>query len=132
MQQKVPAGLLWGSDLETQALRMAKDGLRQTGLPADAASWFNADFCKLDSAPTQDKGVLICNPPYGERLGEEESLLPLYKGIGDTMKQKFQGWTGFVLTSNSTLAKNIGLRTARRQVLYNGPLECRLLQFNLY
>jgi 23S rRNA (guanine2445-N2)-methyltransferase / 23S rRNA (guanine2069-N7)-methyltransferase len=79
-----------------------------------------------------EKGVFIVNPPYGERLGEEEELKALYKRIGDLMKQKFRGWTGYVFTGSPELAKSIGLKASRRFVLFNGPIECRLLKFDLY
>ena len=82
--------------------------------------------------PGLDGGLFIVNPPYGERLGEEEELKPLYRLIGDTMKKKFQGWKGGVFTGSSVLAKEVGLKADRRHVLFNGPIECRLLTYSLY
>ena len=79
-----------------------------------------------------EEGLIVVNPPYGERLGEVEELKPLYKKLGDTFKQEFKGWTGYVFTGNQDLAKSIGLQASRRFVLYNGALECRLLKFDLY
>ncbi|HCF57836.1 MAG TPA: bifunctional 23S rRNA (guanine(2069)-N(7))-methyltransferase RlmK/23S rRNA (guanine(2445)-N(2))-methyltransferase RlmL, partial [Myxococcales bacterium] len=67
-------------------------------------------------------------PPYGERLGEIEGLRGLYKRIGDTLKQRFKGWDGFVFTGNLELTKSVGLKATRRHVLYNGAIECRLLE----
>jgi 23S rRNA (guanine2445-N2)-methyltransferase / 23S rRNA (guanine2069-N7)-methyltransferase len=78
------------------------------------------------------QGILVTNPPYGERLGEVESLKPLYKELGDTFKRKFKGWQGYVFTGSPDLAKTIGLKASRRFVLYNGPIECRLLKFEMY
>jgi len=78
------------------------------------------------------QGVLIVNPPYGERLGETESLKGLYQGLGDLLKKKFTGWEGYIFTGNSELAKCIGLKAARKTVLYNGAIECRLLKYELY
>jgi putative N6-adenine-specific DNA methylase len=82
--------------------------------------------------PEGDKGVVIINPPYGKRLGDVEKLKDLYRQIGDVMKQRCRGWTGFVLTGNVELAKYIGLKASRRFVLFNGPIECRLLRYELY
>jgi putative N6-adenine-specific DNA methylase len=82
--------------------------------------------------PEGDKGVVIINPPYGKRLGDVEKLKALYRQIGDVMKQHCRGWTGFVLTGNLELAKHIGLKASRRFVLFNGPIECRLLRYELY
>ncbi len=74
-------------------------------------------------------GVVVTNPPYGERLGEFAQLGALYATLGDTLRRQFTGWTGYVLTGNPALGKRIGLRSARRHILYNGAIECRLLVF---
>jgi 23S rRNA (guanine2445-N2)-methyltransferase / 23S rRNA (guanine2069-N7)-methyltransferase len=74
-------------------------------------------------------GVFIVNPPYGERLGDVATLAPLYAEIGDVLRRRFTGWTGYVLAGNADLAKHVGLRAARRFVVYNGAIECRLLKF---
>jgi 23S rRNA (guanine2445-N2)-methyltransferase / 23S rRNA (guanine2069-N7)-methyltransferase len=81
---------------------------------------------------TGPKGILVVNPPYGERMGDVEELKPLYRKLGDTLKQRFAGWTGHVFTGSSELEKSIGLKASRRFVLYNGALECRLLKYELY
>jgi len=75
------------------------------------------------------RGLLVTNPPYGARLGNSEKLAELYATLGDTLRRKFMGWTAYVLAGNVGLAKRIGLRAARRHVLYNGAIECRLLAF---
>jgi len=80
----------------------------------------------------QKPGVMIVNPPYGERLGTDDELPALYKLIGDLMKQRMKGWTGYIFTGNLELAKSVGLRAAKRIPLYNGPIECRLLKYELY
>jgi len=77
-------------------------------------------------------GLILMNPPYGERMGDVEELKPLYKSIGDSFKKKFKGWNGYVFTGSSELAKHVGLKASRRFVLYNGALECRLLKYELY
>jgi len=75
------------------------------------------------------RGLVVANPPYGERLGSSETLGELYATLGDVLRRKFTGWTGYVLTGNVGLSRRIGLRAARRHVLYNGAIECRLLVF---
>ncbi len=82
--------------------------------------------------PPPGPGVLIFNPPYGQRLSEEETLKPLYKQIGDIMKQRCTGFTAYLLTGSPELAKCVGLKASRRFVLFNGPIECRLLKYDLY
>lgn len=81
-----------------------------------------------DSLP---KGIVIVNPPYGERLGDETGLIPLYIRLGDLFKQRFAGWDAYVLAGNSGLTKYIGLRPAKRYPCFNGPIECRLLHYPL-
>jgi 23S rRNA (guanine2445-N2)-methyltransferase / 23S rRNA (guanine2069-N7)-methyltransferase len=74
-------------------------------------------------------GLFVVNPPYGERLGESTQLAALYAEIGDVLRRRFIGWTGYVLAGNLQAAKHIGLRATRRFILYNGAIECRLLKF---
>ena len=74
-------------------------------------------------------GIVVTNPPYGERVGNSAELGALYATLGDTLRHRFTGWTACVLTGNPALGKRIGLRPARRHVLYNGAIECRLLVF---
>jgi 23S rRNA (guanine2445-N2)-methyltransferase / 23S rRNA (guanine2069-N7)-methyltransferase len=76
-----------------------------------------------------EPGIVAVNPPYGGRLGDSAALGELYAALGDTLRRKFPGWTGYVLTGNPSLGKRIGLRSTRRHVLYNGAIECRLLVF---
>ncbi|MEB3210827.1 MAG: RNA methyltransferase, partial [Leptolyngbyaceae bacterium] len=85
-----------------------------------------------DAYPPAEHGVLICNPPYGERIGNAQDLGDFYKLMGDVFKQHFKGWTAYVLCGNLELAKRIGLKPARRIVVYNGSIECRLLKYELY
>ena len=82
-------------------------------------------------APT-DHGIIICNPPYGKRLGKSEELGSLYKLLGDIFKQRFKGWTAYVLSGNKELTKKVGLRTSGRIPVYNGSLPCTLLKYELY
>jgi putative N6-adenine-specific DNA methylase len=76
-------------------------------------------------------GVLLCNPPYGERLGEEKDLFNLYRLLGEIFTQRCRGWTAYVFTGNPRLATAIGLAPAAETPLYNGKIPCRLLKFDL-
>jgi putative N6-adenine-specific DNA methylase len=75
---------------------------------------------------------MIFNPEYGDRMGEEEKLIPTYQEIGDLFKQKCPGYWGYVFTGNRGLAKRVGLKTKRKIEFYNGPIECRLLEYEMY
>lgn len=77
-------------------------------------------------------GLVILNPEYGERMGEEAELEAVYRGIGDFFKQSCTGKMGYVFTGNPLLAKQIGLKTSRRYEMRNAKIECRLLAYELY
>ncbi|TVQ06274.1 MAG: class I SAM-dependent RNA methyltransferase [Balneolaceae bacterium] len=93
------------------------------------------DFETCDITETtvpQGSGVVVVNPPYGIRLNENRDLRPLYKNIGDFMKTKCTGKTGYVFTGNLQLAKKIGLRPKSRTRFFNSTIECRLFEYPLY
>lgn len=120
-----------GFDTDPTAIRAALANLESAGLRGVA----HFEKRELDGAEAPagcETGLFIVNPPYGERLGDEQELIPLYRRIGDTMKKKFKGWKGGILTGSSVLAKEVGLKAARRHVLFNGAIECRFLTYDLY
>ena len=89
--------------------------------------------CDFQETPVPEApGVVFMNPEYGERLGDEKILEGTYKQIGDFLKQKCQGYDGFIFTGNMNLAKFIGLRTSTRIPFMNAKIECRLLKYELY
>ncbi|WP_422354502.1 THUMP domain-containing class I SAM-dependent RNA methyltransferase [Roseivirga pacifica] len=117
------------SDLSRQALFAARDNAKTAGVD-HMIEFFEGDF--RDTPVPQEDGVLMMNPEYGERLGEVKELEPIYTAIGDFMKQKCNGYTGFIFTGNLDLAKHIGLRTSARIPFFNAKIECRLLKYDLY
>jgi len=74
-------------------------------------------------------GLLVSNPPYGERLGSVADAEALYARLGDMLKRRFPGWTGWILAGSPSLAKRVGLKPAVRHVIHNGPIECRWLKY---
>lgn len=93
------------------------------------------DFNVCDFADTQvpeERGIIMFNPEYGERLGTHTKLEGTYKRMGDFMKQNCKGYRGYIFTGNPDLAKKIGLSAKRRVEFYNGKLDCRLLEYELY
>jgi putative N6-adenine-specific DNA methylase len=127
--RRLPVGLVTGYDVDNKALLLAGRNCAKAGLEGQI-HFFHAALQEF--RPEGDTGVVIINPPYGKRLGEEEDLRELYCQIGDVMKKQCRGWTGYVLTGNLELAKYIGLKASRRYVLFNGAIECRLLKYELY
>jgi len=119
---------IFGSDLFGDALKLARENLAAAGL-ADAVSLKQANVLEI-SAPAAE-GVLVANPPYGVRLGEQESLAAFYPQLGNALKKKFAGWRVHLFTADLRLPKLIGLSPSKRTPLYNGPLECRLYEFRM-
>ena len=74
----------------------------------------------------------MMNPPYGERMNEQEYIENLYKLIGDKLKQSYAGFEAWFISSNLEAIKRVGLKPTRKIVIYNGTLECRLVNFSLY
>lgn len=118
-----------GSDRDPNVLNQARGNAERCGIE-DQIRFTTTELSQVE-APA-DCGVLICNPPYGERLGDPKELGALYKTLGDILKQRFKGWTAFILTGNKELAKRVGLRASRRIPVYNGSLACTLLKYELY
>ena len=89
--------------------------------------------CPFAETPVPEGGgVVVLNPPYGERTGEVSKLIGLYREIGDFFKQKCGGYRGYIFTGNMALGKQVGLRPKRRITFYNSGIECRLLEYELY
>jgi|SRR5688572_27516065 len=114
---------IFGSDLYGRSLGHAAMNLKESGLE-EAVSLKQVNLLEL--TPPAQAGMLVTNPPYGVRLGEKEDLAAFYPQLGDALKQRFDGWTAFIFSGDPELARLIRLKPARKTVLYNGALECRL------
>ncbi|MDP3512521.1 MAG: THUMP domain-containing protein [Sulfuritalea sp.] len=114
---------LFGSDIDADAVARTRQNLAGAGLD-DQVTLQQADL--LTRAAPAPAGVLVANPPYGERLGSEEELAAFYPLLGDALKQRFAGWSCWFLSADTRLPKLIRLQTSRKIPLYNGALECRL------
>ncbi|MBI5192821.1 MAG: class I SAM-dependent RNA methyltransferase [Nitrospirae bacterium] len=113
--------------------RDAVDAARKNADTAGVGHLIEFSVCDYSETSIPDgSGIVILNPEYGERMGMVEELERVYKGIGDFMKQKCKGYTGYIFTGNPDLAKKVGLKAKRRVPFYNGPIECRLLEYPLY
>ena len=74
---------------------------------------------------------MVCNPPYGVRIGEAEELAAFYPRLGDALKQRWSGWRCYLFSGDPALPKLIGLKAAKRTPLFNGALECRLFEYRM-
>jgi len=118
-----------GSDVDADAVRMAI----ANGERAGVADWLHVEKRSLREIdrPKGGAGLVVTNPPYGERIGAESGLPALYSELGSTLRDRFQGWQAAILTGNPPLARNLGIYAKRTHRFFNGTIECRLLRFEL-
>ena len=122
------AGRIFGSDVDARAVQAAREGAQLAGV-ARIVTLAQMPLARV-SRPAEH-GLLLVNPPYGERLGEEEGLRDLYRELGLVLRERFDGWQAAVFTGNPGLGREIGLDAKRRHHLYNGPIEAHLLRFDV-
>ena len=118
------------TDISADAINVSKINAGAAGV----GSLIKFSVCDFTATPLPENepGVIYFNPEYGERLGEETALQATYSGIGDFMKKKCKGYTGYVFTGNLELAKKIGLRPSRRIEFFTSKIDCRLFEYELY
>ena len=120
-----------GNDQDPRVLNEARRNAQQAGV----SGFMHLQRHSIEhlSRPegTGSVGLLICNPPYGERIGQHDALVPTYRALGERAVAEFEGWRLVVITSDEELGFAIGLRAHKRYTLYNGALECRLLLFDI-
>jgi putative N6-adenine-specific DNA methylase len=119
---------IYGSDSDMRAVRAARQNLEAAGF-SNVVQVNQANV--LDTEAPAESGILLCNPPYGVRIGEEEALAELYPQLAASLKRSFAGWTAFFLTSDLRMPKLMRLAPSRKTPLFNGPLECRLFEFKM-
>ncbi len=122
-------GRIIATDIDPAAVEAARKNAATAGV--DHLIDFSA--CPFADTPRPSGGgVIVMNPPYGERMGELAELEGLYKGIGDFFKRQCKGFTGYVFTGNPSLAKKVSLKPKRSIPFFNSAIECRLLEYELY
>ena len=118
------------TDISEDAVEVSRRNAKTAGV--DTLITF--EVCDFADTPVPEggRGVVVFNPEYGERLGEHSKLELTYKRIGDFLKQSCKGYTGYIFTGNPDLAKKIGLKASRKLEFYNGKLDCRMMEYELY
>jgi putative N6-adenine-specific DNA methylase len=117
-----------GSDNEPEALKAARRNVAAAGVDR----WVKLEQADvLERAAPAPAGVMVMNPPYGERMGSAEELARFYPKLGDALKKNFQGWRCYIFTADLRLPKLIRLAPSARTPLWNGALECRLYEFRI-
>jgi putative N6-adenine-specific DNA methylase len=119
---------LYGSDLYGDALKAASRNLEEAGL-SECVQLKQANVLEIP-APAEH-GLLVANLPYGERMGELDELAGLYPKLGDALKKKFGGWTAYLFTADKAILKLMRLSPSRKTPLFNGAIECRLLEYRI-
>ena len=119
---------IFASDVDPRVVELCRRNLAAAGV-AGFVDVTTADV--VARAAPAPAGVLIANPPYGVRLESDAALTALYPQLGDALKQRFPGWTAYLLSGDTRLPKLIGLKPSRRTPLFNGAIECRLYRFEI-
>ena len=119
---------IYGSDMDLRAVRVARHNLKVAGLE-EVAKVMQSDFVKLE--PPTSEGTLVTNPPYGQRIGEDEDLKEVYPVWAKHMKESFGGWNTYFLTADLEMPKDMRLKPSKKTPLYNGALECRLFEIKM-
>jgi putative N6-adenine-specific DNA methylase len=123
---------LYGFDKDPKVIAFARANAERAGV----AGAIHFEVCKAEKLvlPTELKnqtGVLICNPPYAVRLGQEKEIERLWEDFSHTLKTQFQGWSCWLLSGNKDVANALHLKTDRKVPVYNGPMECRFLHYQI-
>ncbi|HRC66722.1 MAG TPA: RNA methyltransferase, partial [Bacteroidales bacterium] len=118
---------IFGSDVSEEAIAIASRNIHRAGFSSE----ITLKKTRFEDTSFDGPGVLITNPPYGERL-QTNDIVALYKSIGDTLKHNYKGFDAWIITSDFFALKNLGLHPTKKVILYNGPLECRFAHFEIY
>ncbi len=129
LSKKTIAFKIVATDIRNKAVDAAIKNAKTAGVD-HLIEFKTCDFA--DTAIPDGTGKILLNPEYGERMGSIEKLVSTYKGIGDFFKQKCTGYTGYIFTGNRPLSKKVGLHARKRIPFYNGEIECRLLEYEIY
>ena len=120
---------LFGFDHDKRIIQMAKDNARNAGV----LKFIDFKVSPIAiTAPPAETGTIVCNPPYGARIGDEDNLKDVYRDLGFTLKNRFQGWDAWVLSGNKELLAEMKLKSTRKHFLMNGSIECRFLKYEMY
>ncbi len=120
---------LYGFDIDRKVLSNAKENAARAGV--DHVIEFRKEAVATVEPPAE-KGLIIVNPPYGARIGDEDNLRDVYRDLSFTLKHRFKGWDAWVLSGNKELIADLKLKSTRKHFVFNGNIECRFLKYSMF
>lgn len=121
---------IWGFDISGQMVQISRSNAQRAGVE-DWIEWQKQKVTLAENPSPTEKGILLLNPPYGERLGDKHELEDLYRDLAYVLKTHFKGWTCWILAGNRELTPFLKLKATRKVPVFNGPLECRFLRYEI-
>jgi putative N6-adenine-specific DNA methylase len=119
----------YGFDIDNKVLKSAKENAREAGVD-DVIEFKKESVATVE--PPVEKGLVIVNPPYGARIGDEDNLRDVYRDLGFTLKHRFKGWDAWILSGNKELIADLKLKSTRKHFVFNGNIECRFLKYSMF
>jgi putative N6-adenine-specific DNA methylase len=123
-----PTHRIFASDADTFQMRTARENIENAGFEEDI-ELKQLDFMELK--PISNEGIIVMNPPYGERM-DEENIIPMYKAIGNHLKHACAGHSAWIISSDEEALKRVGLKPSRKLSLINGTLACKYYRFDMF
>lgn len=121
--------MFYGYDIDNRVLKIAKDNAKRAGV--DQVIEFKKESVATVEPPVE-KGLIVINPPYGARIGDEDNLRDVYRDLGFTLKHRFKGWDAWILSGNKELIADMKLKSTRKHFVFNGNIECRFLKYSMF
>lgn len=122
---------LYGYDLDKKVLGMARDNAKSAGV-LDYIEFKPMPIAVAAPPEGVETGLIIANPPYGARIGDEDNLKDVYRDLGYSLKHRFIGWTAWILSGNKELLSEMKLKATKKFFVYNGNIECRFLKYEMF
>lgn len=121
--------MFYGFDIDNKVLKSAKENAKRAGV-AEVIEFRKESVATVE--PPVEKGMIIVNPPYGARIGDEDNLRDVYRDLSFTLKHRFKGWDAWVLSGNKELIADLKLKSTRKHFVFNGNIECRFLKYSMF
>ncbi|WP_413585080.1 THUMP domain-containing class I SAM-dependent RNA methyltransferase [Bdellovibrio sp. HCB274] len=116
-------------DIDNKVLKAAKENAKAAGVD-DVIEFKKESVATVE--PPVEKGLIIVNPPYGARIGDEDNLRDVYRDLSFTLKHRFKGWDAWILSGNKELIADLKLKSTRKHFVFNGNIECRFLKYSMF